>query len=83
MVYDNKTTIVNVTVIVNSLFWTARPAHTLASRDEISTKEWSYKWTLFSTFTDDAVYTAQGVFHFEACMRENWNNNYSALLCKG
>jgi len=33
MVYDNKTTIVNVTV--NSLFWTARPAHTLASWDEI------------------------------------------------
>ena len=32
MVYDNKTTIINVTV--NSLFWTARPAHTLASWDE-------------------------------------------------
>ena len=32
MVYDNKTTIVKVTV--NSLFWTARPAHTLASWDE-------------------------------------------------
>lgn len=35
MVYDNKTTIVNVTVTVNSLFWTAPPAHTLASWDEI------------------------------------------------
>ena len=49
----------------------------------MNTKQWSYKWTLFSTFNDDAVCAAQGVFHFEACMRENWNNNYYALLCKG
>ena len=54
MVYDNKTIIINVTVTCNSLFWT---------------EEWSYKLKLFSTFNDDAVYAAQGAFHFEACMR--------------
>ena len=43
MVYDNKTTIVKVTV--NSLFWTAPPAHTLASWDEIL-KEWARLTTM-------------------------------------
>ena len=45
MVYDNKTTIVNVTVTVNSLFWTAPSAHTLASWDEIL-KEWARLTTM-------------------------------------